>query len=599
MSLTPHATYAPNPAPVRAQSTKLSAHGARLVYPSGRCVVVRDLACAGATRLYAEHTHPVTVARISPSGFYCASADAAGHLRVWDLVGGECALKLHVHALGGRVHDLAWDAESKRVIVVGEGREALGRALLVDTGSSVGEIAGHSKPINAVAIRPHRPFRAVTVGDDANVTLFTGVPYRYERTLTTHSRFVHDAAYVPDGHAFLTAGADGRIVVYDGASGDVVGELRDGDGGGAHDGSVYALSVSPDGAHVVSGGADGRLKLWALASRTLAASWTPGGDRVAAQQVGVVHAGARIVSVASSGELHEFSAELAHVRVLQGATRSISSLVARDAHAVGGALDGAVYAWSDDACVAERLPAGAHGRPGVTDIALAHGGVLAAALDGRVHPVMGAHGGALELDGPAAALAAAPAGNGAVYAAGARGLAIDGRHISAAELGFEPTAIAVAHAAIAVGGADARVRLYSADGALAPLGTLDGARSPITALAFSPDGALLAAGEGSGKIRVYDVPRREVRLTQWVFHSARISAIAWAPDGRHAASASLDTHIYIWSVERPMRHVSVKNAHAGGANAVAWLSGTRLASAGADAALRTYEWAPPIASEQS
>lgn len=585
MSLTPHATYAPNPAPVRAQSTKLSAHGTRLVYPNGRCVVVRDLASAGATRLYAEHTHPVTVARISPSGFYCASADAAGHLRVWDLVGGECALKLHVHALGGRVHDLAWDAESKRVIVVGEGREALGRALLVDTGSSVGEIAGHSKPINAVAIRPQRPFRAVTVGDDANVTLFTGVPYRYERTLTAHARFVHDAAYLPDGSAFLTAGADGRIVMYDGTSGDVTGELCD--GAAAHDGSVYALSVSADGAHVVSGGADGRVKMWALAGRTLAASWTPGGDRVAAQQVGVVHAGERIVSVASSGELHEFTTELAHVRVLRGATRSITSLVARDACAVGGSLDGSVYAWGD-ACVAECLPAGAHGRPGVTGVALARGGVLAAALDNRVHPVMGARGGALALDGPPAALAAGDA----VYVAGVRGLSIDERHIAAADLGFEPTAVAVARAAIAVGGADARVRLYSADGALTPLGTLDGARSPITALAFSPDGALLAAGEGSGKIRVYDVPRREVRLTQWVFHSARISAIAWAPDGRHAASASLDTHVYIWSVERPMRNVSVKNAHAGGANAVAWLSDTLLASAGADAAVRTYQWQP-------
>ncbi|WFD36493.1 WD40 repeat-like protein [Malassezia cuniculi] len=578
-SLTTLATYAPNPAPVRAQSTKLSAKGTRVVYPQGRCVVIRDL----------DHTHPVTVARISPSGYYCASADAAGNVRVWDLVGEDQSLKLHTQALGGRIHDLSWDGESQRIIAVGEGREALGKAFLVDTGASTGEISGHSKPINAVAVRAQRPFRAVTVGDDTNVTFFTGVPYRYARTLTEHTRFVHDAAYLPDGSLFCTAGADGRIFVYSGTSGDVQGELKDGEG--AHDGSVYAVSASPDSKSIVSAGADGRIKVWSVESRAVVASWHAPGDRVAAQQMGVVWADGRIVSVSGTGELNVFAAagaaaSLEFLHTLRGSTRGISSLVAFGGKPVGGSLDGSVYTWGDE-CTAVRLD-GPNGPPGV--VALAAGSVLtAAALDDKLHSVDG--GDEVQLSGQPRGVAH---GAGATYVISEKGLdVISGTSTSsipADKLGFEATAVAASADVVAVGGADCIVRLCTSDGNPIPNATLEGARSAVTALAFSPDGTLLAAGESSGKIRVYDVASREVRLTQWVFHSARINAIAWAPDGKHAASASLDTHVFVWSVERPLKHVSVKNAHAGGATGIAWLSDSVLASSGSDGVVRTYTW---------
>lgn len=529
----------------------------------------------------------MTVARISPSGYYCASADAAGNVRIWDLVGEEQTLKLQLQALGGRVHDLAWDGESQRLIAVGEGREALGKAFLADTGASTGEIAGHSKPINAVAMRAQRPFRAVTVGDDTSVAFFTGVPYRYARTLSPHGRFVHDAVYLPDGSAFLTAGADGRIFVYNGTSGDIQGELRDGDT--AHSGSVYALSAAPDSRHVVSCGADGRVKVWAV-DGALVAAWTSDAERVAAQQMGVVWTDARIVSVSSTGDLNVFAdaLTLGTPSVLRGATRSVTSLAAVGGKPVGGSLDGSVYTWAADGCTAQCIdPAGA---PGVVAVAAAQDDVAAAALDDKVHFV--GSGASHELGGQPRSVAY----NGATYAAGERALDVIGGEATrktAEQLGFEPTTVA-ASKVIALGAADGRVHLCGADGT--PTAVLEGGRSAITALAFSPDGALLAAGESSGKIRVYDVAAREVRLTQWVFHTARINAIAWSPDGQHAASASLyvdadsDTHIYVWSVERPLKHVSVKNAHAGGATGVVWLADGVLASAGADGAVRTFSW---------
>lgn len=70
-------------------------------------------------------------------------------------------LKNEVKALSGRVNDLAW--LETRVVAVGEGKEKFGSAFTFDSGNSVGEISGHSKPINSIAIRQQRPFRAVYV----------------------------------------------------------------------------------------------------------------------------------------------------------------------------------------------------------------------------------------------------------------------------------------------------------------------------------------------------------------------------------------------------------------------------------------------------
>jgi WD40 repeat protein len=48
----------------------------------------------------------------------------AGNVRVWDTTNPEeNVLKLAIRPLGGRINDLAWDSESKRIIVGGEGKD--------------------------------------------------------------------------------------------------------------------------------------------------------------------------------------------------------------------------------------------------------------------------------------------------------------------------------------------------------------------------------------------------------------------------------------------------------------------------------------------
>lgn len=70
-----------------------------------------------------EHTATTTVARFSPSGFYVASADVTGNVRIWDVTQKENSLKLATRPLSSKINDLAWDGESKRIIVGGEGKD--------------------------------------------------------------------------------------------------------------------------------------------------------------------------------------------------------------------------------------------------------------------------------------------------------------------------------------------------------------------------------------------------------------------------------------------------------------------------------------------
>lgn len=57
----------------------------------------------------------------------------------------ENVLKYAGRPLSGKINDLAWDGESKRIIVGGEGKDKFGAAFFMDSGSSCGEITGHSK----------------------------------------------------------------------------------------------------------------------------------------------------------------------------------------------------------------------------------------------------------------------------------------------------------------------------------------------------------------------------------------------------------------------------------------------------------------------
>lgn len=63
-----------------------------------------------------------------------------------------------------------------------------GAVFLWDTGSSVGEIVGHSKIINTVDIKQTRPYRLVTGSDDNCTTFLEGPPFKFKCTMSVSDK---------------------------------------------------------------------------------------------------------------------------------------------------------------------------------------------------------------------------------------------------------------------------------------------------------------------------------------------------------------------------------------------------------------------------
>ena len=67
----------------------------------------------------------------------------------------------------------------------------------------------------------------------------------------------------------------------------------------------------------------------------------------------------------------------------------------------------------------------------------------------------------------------------------------------------------------------------------------------VWALAFSPDGHFLAAGDQAGSVKIWDVQERQV-VSALEGDSRYVSAVAFSPDGRTLASAGYDGQIKLW-----------------------------------------------------
>ena len=77
---------------------------------------------------------------------------------------------------------------------------------------------------------------------------------------------------------------------------------------------------------------------------------------------------------------------------------------------------------------------------------------------------------------------------------------------------------------------------------------LEGHRGDLSALAYSPDGATLAAGDGNREIKLWDKTSDWAAKVsgKWVFHTSTVNCLAWAPDGAFLASGSNDQSVFIW-----------------------------------------------------
>jgi WD40 repeat protein len=568
------------------------------IYQSNKSIFVRSIDNPAISRQYTSHTTSTTVARFSPSGFYVASGDISGTVRVWDCVG-EGSTKGDYHIIAGRINDIAWDGDSARIIAVGEGKERMGHCITWDSGNTVGEISGHSSQINTVAIRQQRPLRAVTGSDDANLAFYHGAPFKFQSLLKgNHERFVFGTQFSPDGATLVSVGADRRIWLYDGKTGEQKAQI----GEGVHTGSIFGVSWASDSKRLVTASADQTVRLWDVEAGKAVTTWRMGEEGVVSipdQQVGITWPSGRsdglVISVDLDGNLNYLvEGKSTPTKVIRGHQKNVTaSEISADTFFTGSA-DGRVRAWNVSTGIAEDIDGDRH-----TNYIAALAAdpksdrVYSVGWDDTLRCIS-----AKTFTGTTSSLSSQPkdvtvSASGATYVATAESIEIFLNGEKSASLPVKgATCVAASGDTLAVGHDDHSISLYTTASGNTPTPIPSSLRKPagtITALAFSPHGKYLAAGASNGKILVFSTSGEwSVVTDRWSAHTSRVTAIAWDATGECAVSGSLDTNVYVWSVAEPARRIKALNAHKEGVNGVAWAGKGKVLSTGADGSVKVW-----------
>lgn len=521
------------------------------------------------------------------------------------------------HIIAGRINDIAWDGDSQRIIAVGDGKERFGHCFTADSGNSVGEISGHSSQINCVSIRQQRPLRAATGSDDTSLVFYHGAPFKFNTSLRgQHNKFIYGTAFSPDGTSLVSVGADRRIWLYDGKT----GEARQQIGDGVHTGSIFGVSWAKDSKRFVTASADQTVRLWDAEAGKAVQTWRMGEEGAVSipdQQVGVVWPSGRsdglVISVDLEGNLNYLvDGSPSPVKVVRGHQKNGTAAGVSGSTLFTGSYEGRVCAWDISSGLAEKVDGESHSNY-VAGFATSteEGGLLSKIKD----KVMGSDDGRIYSVGWDDTLRSISAstqtftGSSAKVDGQPKGVAVSGSSVlvvtpdsieiftdgqkagSMPTSGFTATSIAATGSIVAVGADDKAVRIYTLSGAkLTPVDTdLRRATSGISTLTFSPNGKYLAAGVGNGKILVYSVSDWSVATDRWSAHTARITSIAWDGSGEYAVSGSLDTNVYVWSLKQPGKRIKALNAHKDGVSGVAWVAEGKVLSTGGDATVKVWK----------
>jgi WD40 repeat protein len=109
----------------------------------------------------------------------------------------------------------------------------------------------------------------------------------------------------------------------------------------------------------------------------------------------------------------------------------------------------------------------------------------------------------------------------------------------------------------------------------------------MVAVAYSPDGKLLAGGQFNGPIRVWEADTgRLVRVLPG--HAAAVSGLDFSADGALLASAGFDLLAKVWDVQSGQELASLYG-NAGNLGGVSFSpDGTRVVTGGADGTTHVY-----------
>jgi len=155
---------------------------------------------------------------------------------------------------------------------------------------------------------------------------------------------------------------------------------------------------------------------------------------------------------------------------------------------------------------------------------------------------------------------------------------------------FEPSCIAISpnKTEVAVGSkTDNNIHVFTlGQGKLTEKYIIEDHRGNVSALAYSPCGRYLAAGDGNREVKVFE--HQKCIVAGWVFHTSKIMSIAWSPDSNYVVSGSIDSGVIIWYVHDNNKRITLKLAHPGGVRGVLFTDNNTVVSVGEDCAMKSW-----------
>lgn len=577
-----------------------SPKGDKLLYCNGNSIFIRDLENPMDCDIYSQHAKETSAAKYSPSGFYIASGDITGKVRIWDTVNKEHILKVEHAIIGGVIKDIAWSEDSKRLAICGEGRENFARAVNWDTGTNCGDLSGFAKSCNAVDIKQNRPFRCVVVSEDYGTRFFEGYPFKQAKengTIQDHENFVNCARFSPDGNYFATSGADKTCLIYDGKTGEKKGDMCS-TAGKIHDAGVYAISWSSDSSHLMTASADKKVKVWDMTLPNFLdvkekKCWTLGKDINDMQVGGVWSSKGPLISVSLSGDINIFNdKDVESVsKVIKGHNKPIVNSCTHTAEdgtltvfssslqgsSDGRSSDGRVCFWNltngEAGCVS--------GKPHSNQVQgmATKGNKLATVgmddtlrfaditYDGESKAVT-----AVQYDETSVKLPSQPQGvaftkaglvvvacHGDILVCDSSGKVLSTKKTDASHMavGAHPN-----EDKVAVGTDQMKVMIYGvgSDGTLTEEGSFP-TNGDSTDIAFSPDGQMLAASTGKKQVKIVRTTDYQTEVMNKASHALKVNKIAWSADSKYVASCGTDSAVKVYEVADDHVAVNMRGPH--------------------------------------
>jgi WD40 repeat protein len=492
------------------------------------------------------HRALVNGVRFSPDGARVASASSDHTARIFDAASGACIALLEGHR--DDVNAVAWSPEGARVATASfDGTVRIHDA---SNGALLAVCAGHEADVNGVAWSPDASLLA-SASDDRTVRLFA--PDGAARgVLRGHTDWVDAVAFSPDAKLLASASLDRSVRVWDVASGACVAVLGD------HGCTVKAVAWSPDGGRLATAAYDKRLRIFArdgwteVASLRDARMWN---RSLAWGQHGTLATGS-------------FGRAPVRWRVGEARARTADRLGTPGINALALSPDGGLAAMACDDGGA-RIVELATGR--ILRERFDHeGAVLSAAWspDGQ-HIAFGGWDDRVALYGLArsAPLAWVPGDgepvNALAFSCDGRALALGGfmgtvsvwDAVTGAALGragrHEGSVKAVA--ALPAGGwlssgRDGRLRIH-ADGAAR---AIEVGPTIVNGVAVDPTGRRAACVSRSRGVEVFDLASG-ARLASYRGHACSARTVAFSPDGARVAAGYYDGTLLLWRPGGPPR----------------------------------------------